>query len=45
LPLLIEQVEDGAYLATSPALSGFLVQADTIEEVVALAPGQKNRLK
>ena len=39
LPLVIEQVEDGSYLATSPALEGFLVQADTIEEVITLAPG------
>jgi predicted RNase H-like HicB family nuclease len=39
LPLVIEQVEDGTYLATSPALEGFLVQADTIEEVISLAPG------
>ena len=39
LPLVIEQVEDGTYLATSPALEGFLIQADTIEEVIALAPG------
>ena len=39
LPLVIEQVEDGTYLATSPALEGFLVQANTIEEVIALAPG------
>lgn len=39
LPLVIEQVEDGSFLATSPALDGFLVQADTIEEVIALAPG------
>jgi predicted RNase H-like HicB family nuclease len=39
LPLVIEQVEDGTFLATSPALEGFLVQADTIEEVIALAPG------
>jgi predicted RNase H-like HicB family nuclease len=39
LPLVIEQVEDGTYLATSPALEGFLVQADTIDEVIALAPG------
>lgn len=31
LPLVIEQVEDGSFLATSPALEGFLVQADTIE--------------
>jgi predicted RNase H-like HicB family nuclease len=39
LPLVIEQLEDGNFLATSPALDGFLVQADTIEEVIALAPG------
>ena len=39
LPLVIEQVEDGSYLATSPALDGFLVQADTIEEIMTLAPG------
>ena len=39
LPLVIEQVEDGTYLATSPALEGFLVQAETVEEVIALAPG------
>ena len=39
LPLVIEQVEDGAFLATSPALDGFLVQAETVEEVIALAPG------
>jgi predicted RNase H-like HicB family nuclease len=39
LPLVIEQVENGVFLATSPALEGFLVQAETIEEVIALAPG------
>jgi predicted RNase H-like HicB family nuclease len=39
LPLVIEQVEDGTFLATSPALEGFLLQADTIEELIALAPG------
>jgi predicted RNase H-like HicB family nuclease len=38
LPLVIEQVEDGTFLATSPALEGFLVQADTIEEILSLAP-------
>jgi len=38
LPLVIEQVEDGTFLATSPALDGFLVQADTIDEVLSLAP-------
>ncbi len=39
LPLVIEQVEDGTFLATSPSFEGFLVQADSIEEVLALAPG------
>jgi predicted RNase H-like HicB family nuclease len=39
LPLVIEQLEDGTFLATSPALEGFLVQADTIEEVITLSPG------
>jgi predicted RNase H-like HicB family nuclease len=39
LPLVIEKVEDGSYLATSPQLEGFLVLADTIEELLALAPG------
>ncbi len=38
LPLVIEQVEDGSFLATSPALDGFLVQADSIEDVFSLAP-------
>ncbi len=32
-------MEDGTYLATSPVLEGFLIQADTIEEVISLAPG------
>ena len=39
MPLVIEQLEDGAFLATSPALEGFLVQADTIDEVITLSPG------
>ncbi len=39
LPLVIEQVEDGTYLATSPALDSFLVQADTIEEIISIASG------
>jgi predicted RNase H-like HicB family nuclease len=38
LPLTIEQVEDGSYMATSPALQGFLVLADSIEELLQLAP-------
>ena len=39
LPIVIEQGEDSTYLATSPALEGFLVQAETIEEIMLLAPG------
>jgi len=38
LPVVIEQVND-AYQATSPSLDGFLVLADTLDEVLALAPG------
>lgn len=38
LPVVIERV-NGSYQATSPALSGFLVLADTLDEVLALAPG------
>jgi predicted RNase H-like HicB family nuclease len=38
LPLVIEPVED-AYQATSPALPGLLVLADTPAEVITLAPG------
>lgn len=39
LPLEIEQVEDGSFMATSPALDGLLVLADTVDEVISLAPG------
>lgn len=39
LPLQIEPLEERGYLATSPALPGFLVQAETLEEVFELAPG------
>jgi len=38
LPVVIERV-DGRYQATSPVLDGFLVLADTRDEVLALAPG------
>jgi len=38
LPLQIEKLEDGRYLARSPQLPGLNVQADTVEEVVRLAP-------
>jgi predicted RNase H-like HicB family nuclease len=39
LPIEIQLLEEGYYLATSPALPGFLVQAETVEEVLRLAPG------
>lgn len=38
LPIVVEKV-NGSYQATSPALDGFLVLADTLDEVLALAPG------
>ena len=38
LPLEIQALEEGGYLATSPALPGFLVQAETVEEVLRLVP-------
>ncbi|MGQ9555243.1 MAG: type II toxin-antitoxin system HicB family antitoxin [Anaerolineae bacterium] len=38
LPIVIERV-DSSYQATSPALEGFLVLADTLDEVLTLAPG------
>jgi predicted RNase H-like HicB family nuclease len=38
LPVVIERV-NGSYQATSPVLDGFLVLADTLDEVLALAPG------
>jgi predicted RNase H-like HicB family nuclease len=39
LPVEIQLLEEGGYLARSPALPGFLVQADTIEEVISFSPG------
>ena len=39
LPIEIHPLEEGGYLATSPSLPGFLVQAETVEEVLRLAPG------
>jgi predicted RNase H-like HicB family nuclease len=39
ITLLIEPLEEGPYLGTSPELPGLIVQADTPEEVLALAPG------
>jgi hypothetical protein len=44
LPLVIEQVEDGTDLATGPALDSFLVQADTIEEIISIGPDDLARL-
>lgn len=44
LPMTIEQVEDGSYMATSSALEGFLVLADNIEELMQLAPGVAHAL-
>ena len=38
LPLVVERI-NGSYQATRPVLDGFLVLADAIEEVLALAPG------
>ena len=38
LPLRVEQLEDGRYLGRSSKLPGLNVQADSIEEVVRLAP-------
>jgi len=43
LPLVVERV-NGAYQATSPALDGFLVLADSLEVVLALAPGVAHAL-
>ncbi len=43
LPVVIERV-NGSYQATSPALDGFLVLADTLDEVLALAPGVAHAL-
>jgi len=39
LPIEIHPIEEGGYLATSPVLPGFLVQAETVEKVLQLAPG------
>ncbi|MBI4333826.1 MAG: type II toxin-antitoxin system HicB family antitoxin [Chloroflexi bacterium] len=38
LPLEIRFLEEGCYLASSPALPGLLVQGKTVEEVLRLAP-------
>jgi predicted RNase H-like HicB family nuclease len=39
ITLIIEPLEEGPYLGTSPDLPGLIIQADTPEEVLALAPG------
>jgi predicted RNase H-like HicB family nuclease len=38
ITLQIERLPEGCYLGTSPDLPGLIVQADTADEVVALAP-------
>ena len=38
ITLDIEQLEEGPYLGTSPDLPGLIVQADSPEKVIALAP-------
>jgi len=38
LPIEIEPLQEGGYLATSPVLPGFLVEGETIEEVLREAP-------
>ena len=39
LAVEIRPLDDGGYLATSPNLPGFLVQAETVEKTLELAPG------
>ena len=39
LPIHIEPLEEGGYLARSPALPGFLVEGETVEQVLEWAPG------
>ena len=38
ITLEIEHLPEGPYLGTSPDLPGLIVQADTAEEVIRLAP-------
>ena len=38
LTLKIQQLPEGPFLGTSPDLPGLIVQADTAEEVIRLAP-------
>ena len=39
ITLEIQQLPEGPFLGTSPELPGLIVQAETVEEVVSLAPG------
>ena len=39
LPIHIEPLEEGGYLARSPVLPGFLVEGETVEQVLEWAPG------
>jgi len=38
ITLEIEQLPEGPYLGTSPDLPGLVVQADSVQEVLRLAP-------
>jgi predicted RNase H-like HicB family nuclease len=38
ITLEIEQLPEGPFLGTSPELPGLVVQADSVEEVLRLAP-------
>ena len=38
ITLEIQRLPEGPYLGTSPELPGLIVQASTVEEVVAIAP-------
>lgn len=38
ITLEIEQLPEGPYLGTSPDLPGLVVQTDTVEEIIRLAP-------
>ena len=39
LPIHIEPLEEGGYLARSLVLPGFLVEGETVEQVLEWAPG------
>lgn len=38
ITLEIEQLSEGLYLGTSPDLPGLIVQGDSVQEVLSLAP-------